>query len=239
MNLFKIMCLCVIGTSAFSMEEDVTGGEANERQKSPTVHLETAVDTKKENVIAADEKEQIIQEMSVWIGIQKADALISKGADKFNAIIEKNPQLQSVTTKIAPYLSSVHTFTENADQKMFLAFVAGSVLSQNKYLYLITLPTSAYYAERSLNSIAEAWRISGEEKKSIITIQGFYFDARELFVTAGAIAMLLERDIYSATFLGGAYALAYLTRDNKEKLFDAGSFLAYVILLNALYSLDL
>lgn len=207
MNLLKIILCCVVGTSAFSTEE--TANKVDDNPITPTT-------------------------MTVWVGNPQADALITKGIDKLNALIEEKPQLKSVATKIAPYLNSVHTFTENADQKMFLAFITGSVLSQNEYLSLITLPASAYYAERSLNSIADAWRISGEEKKAIMTIKGVSFDARELFITAGSIAMLLQRDIYSATFLGGAYALAYLTRDNKEKLFDAGSFLAYMILLNAL-----
>ena len=213
MNLFKIMCFCVIGTAAFSMEETMNA--------------------------ASNQKDITSTAVTVWVGIPQADTIISKGADKFNTLMKQNPQLQAFATKIAPYLATLHTVTDNADQRFLLGYVAGSVISQNTYLYPITLPLSAYLVERTLKSIADAWRISGEEKKSIITINELSFDARELFVTAGAIAMLWERDIYSATFLGGAYALAYLTRDNKEKLFDAGSFLAYVILLNALYSLDL
>ncbi len=213
-TLFKTICLCVVGTAALSMEE------------TKSVH---------DN----DAKAIISPTATVWVGNSRADDLITKGANKFNVLIQQNPQLQPIAAKIAPYLSSVHTFTENADTKLFLAFVAGSVLYQNEYLYLITLPTSAYLAERSLKSIANAWRSSVEEKKSIITINGICLDARELFVTAGIVAMLSKRDIYSATFLAGAYSLAYLTRDNKEKLFDAGSFIAYMILLNALDNLNM
>lgn len=213
-NLFKIICLCVVGTAALSMEET-------------------------ESVHDNDAKAVISPTAKVWVGNSHADDAITKVANKFNALTEQNPQLQSIAAKIAPYLNGVHTFTENTDQKLFLAFVAGSVLSQNEYLYLITLPASTYLAERSLKSIADAWRYSAEEKKSIITINGICLDARELFVTAGIVAMLLKRDIYSATFLAGAYSLAYLTRDNKEKLFDAGSFIAYMILLNALDNLNM
>jgi hypothetical protein len=212
MNLLKIILFCVVGTNAFSTEE--TADKVDEKPITSTT-------------------------VTVWVGNPQADALITKGIDTLNALIEEKPQLKSVSTKIAPYLSSVHTFTENADQKMFLAFIAGSVLSQNEYLYLITLPASAYYAERSLKSIADAWRISGEEKKAIMTIKGASFDARELFITAGAIATLWKCDVYSATFLAVAYGAANFTRDNKEKLFDAGSFFAYMILLNALDNLNI
>lgn len=212
MNLLKIICLCIIGASAFSMDESTTI-EADKLQNK-TIPI-------------------------VWVGNQQIDGAITKGLANFNELIEKNPHIQEAIKKVSPYFSDLHMLTETADQKLFLTFVAGSVLSQNDYLYFITLPATAYYAEQSLKSIADAWRTSDEEKKPFITVRGISLDARQFFLVAGLSAMLIKRDIYSSTFLAGAYTFAHLTRDNKEKRFDAGSFLAYMILLNALNSLNI
>lgn len=213
MNLLKIICLCIIGTSAFSMGEDASKEDRNDVQKITTP--------------------------AVWVGNQQIDAVITKNFEKLVTFANQNPHVKSTIEKVSPYFSDLHMLTETADQKLFLTFVAGSVLSQNDYLYFITLPATAYYAERSLKSVADAWCTSDEEKKSFITVRGISLNAREFFVVAGLSAMLIKRNIYSSTFLVGAYTFAHLTRDNKEKRFDAGSFLAYMILLNALNSLNI
>ena len=211
MNLLKIICFCIIAAPSFS-------GDA----------IDASENSKLQNKIAT----------IAWVGNQQIDDAITKGLDNINELIGKNPHIQQAIEKVSPYFSNFNMLTDSADQKLFLTFVAGSVLSQNDYLYFITLPTTAYYAERSLKSIADAWRISAEEKQTLMTVRGISLDARELFIVTGLAAMLIKRNIYSATFLAGAYAFAHLTRENKEKRFDAGSFLAYMILLNTLNSLN-
>lgn len=211
-NLLKIICLCIIATPSFSADP-----------------VDASDNSKLQNTIAP----------IAWIGNSQIDAIITKGLDKCNEFTKQNPRIQQIIESVSPYLDNLQTLTEKTDQKIFLALVAGSVFLQSKHLYFITLPATAYYAERSLKSIADSWHTSDENKQTFLTVSGISLDARDLFFATGLTAVLIKRNIYSATFLAGAYSFAYISRENKEKRFDVGSFLAYMILLHTVNGLNI
>ena len=227
MYLLKIICLCLMGTQVFAAS-GVSEDQAELTGTSGTSVTQTPV------IATTITQDPLISEEISLVGNARLDALIKKNVTKLNNFIENNPKAKLFMDKLSPYMSSTQNIAEAVDQKILLAFIAGSVVSQNDYLYPIILSTSAYFTEKSFKSITGVH----EKKKVILTIHGYSLDARELLIAAGLVAMLVDRGIYSGTLLAITSGFAYTTRD-QQKQFDAASFLAYMILLNKLYCLNI
>ncbi len=244
MNLLKIMCFCIIGTTAFSMDVDTLPED-----KSPNLSQQESTD------VASQHKDSTFDHIQKFC-VGKLNPTIQKMLEKLTTaraqseLIDKS--FNALQTLSAPALINVNKFIQqtNLDQA---AFGFGGIVLGYKYVngnlcYTTILLSTALCAESNLTPLCDtlipfkeksfsdslSFLSNRELSATSRKIMGCTIEAKEVFAVAGMLAIICQVDIQSATLFSLALYASFQTHESNPNASYLGSVLAYMFLLESM-----